>query len=435
MSKKAIEEISNVLLAGMASGLKWKMTKKKPEKGTEVYSEGLTDLLQKKMQLTVTEWTSLKIPLLHMDHYVYTDGKYFKPSTLLKDWRAVLMRYMTDHKTIANLDWGDAFKTSCSRQNYVSKIRRYIFDNGDDRKYHKMYNETMKNFLSVVEASDSETCREAAVQFKKADFRAKYKMLKKHKRKEFCLEDSEVDEAFKAIKLLNPRIADFKTSASDWEICKRSGRQRTLDRNRNRVTVEDSMQYLTRAREIVKTCNQRTSLGLLGFALMLTSGRRMSEIFNGRSVFRLGSNACSALFTGQLKTDIRKEYEIPLLCKFEHFAKALDCLRKKQKDVGNLTNDEVNAKYSSNLNKLLKAKLFFPQSTNHDCRRFYIQAIWKGYAYEKQHTFNAVAMQFLGHGDLQESLNYNYLLLGNFRPLPSIFEKSNKLLLNGKPQS
>tara|TARA_B100000787_G_scaffold170094_1_gene163955 strand:+ start:367 stop:1683 length:1317 start_codon:yes stop_codon:yes gene_type:complete len=430
MSKKAIGEITEMLLAGMASGLKWKVTTKKPEGESEIHNQKLASMLQNRLQLTVTEWSNLNIPLLHMGHYVHTGGKYFKPSTFLKDWRVVLLGYMTDHRSITNLDWGDAFKTSCSRQNYVSKIRRHIFDNGDNRKYHKLYDKTMGTFLRAVQASDSNMCKENAELFQNADFRVKYKMLKRHKRMEFCLDDANVDEAFRAIKLLTPRIDDFRTSASDWDTCRRLGKQRTHDRNRRVVTVEGSMKYLSHAREVVKTCTQRTSLSVIGFALMLTSGRRMSEIFNGKSYFRIGSNACSAFFTGQLKTDIAREYEIPLLCRFEHFAKALGCLRQRQGDVRDLTNDEVNARYSSNLNKILKSKIFFPQSTNHDCRRFYVQAIWKGYEYEGQHTFNAVAMQFLGHSDIQESLNYNHLLLGNFVRLPSIFETKNKLTIN-----
>lgn len=429
MSRKAIQDIAEVLLSGMASGLTWRATTRKPKDGSELRNQKLAVMLQNGLQLTLKDWESLKIPLLRMDHYVHAGGKYFKPSQLLKNEIETLLQYMNNHKSIANLNWGDAFKTSCSRQNYVSKIKRYIFDKDDKRKYHKSYDKTMQAFLHAVGGSDSKVCKENATLFQKADFRMKYKLLKKHKRKEFCLGDPKVDEAFKAIKLINPRISNFRTTTSDWETCKNLSKDRTRERNRKVVTVEKSMKYLMRARELVETCDQRTSIGELGFALMLTSGRRMSEIFNGRSRFRQGSNACSAFFTGQLKTESKGEYEIPLLCNFENFMNALNYLREKQGNVSELTNDQVNAKYSSNLNKLLKMKLFYPLSTNHDCRRFYIQAIWKGYKYEGQHTFNAVAMQFLGHSDLQESLNYNYLLLGDFRALPSIFQCANKLSL------
>lgn len=430
MSKKAIEDIAEALLSGMASGLKWRATTTKPKDGIELRNLKLVGMLQTGLQLTPKDWENLKIPLLRMNHYVHADGKYYRPSQLLKNETDTLLRYMNDHRSIANLNWGDAFKTSCSRQNYVSKIKRYIFDKDDERKYHKSYDKTMQTFLNAVELSDSKMCKENATLFKNADFRVKYKLLKKHKRKEFCLGDPKVDEAFKAIKLINPRITNFRTSTSDWETCKNLSKSRTRERNRKVVTVENSMKYLMRARELLEACDRRTSIGELGFALMLTSGRRMSEIFNGKSRFRKGSNACSALFTGQLKNESKGEYEIPLLCKFEDFVNALDHLREKQGDVSELTNDQINSKYSSNLNKLLKTRLFYPQSTNHDCRRFYIQAIWKGYKYEGQHTFNAVAMQFLGHSDLQESLNYNYLLLGDFRALQSIFHRANKLSLS-----
>lgn len=427
MSKKAIAEIAEALLAGMACGRQWHMTNRKPTAGKEINNAKLSQMLERSTELAALEWESLHIPILTMDNFVHLNGRYCRPTRPLVNYQEKLLEYMTNHKTISNLQWGDAFKTSCSRQNYVSKIRRKIFDEDDQRKYHKSYHRTMQRFLGSIHATASNNCKENAILFQHANFRMKYKLIKKHKRKEFCIGDTKVDEAFSKIKLVNPRVLGFRTNAADWEICKQKSKERTRKKNRQVVTVRDSMKYLKRARTILETCQYTTTLGELGFALMLTSGRRMSEIFNGRSVFKKGSNANSSLFTGQLKTDVKGEYEIPLLCTFELFSEGLKTLRQKQGNLSELTNDDINTKYSSNLNKALKTKLFFPGSTNHDCRRFYIQAIWKGYKYEKQYTFNAVAMHFLGHSDLQESLNYNYLLLGGF--LGDTFHEKYKLFL------
>jgi hypothetical protein len=57
-----------------------------------------------------------------------------------------------------------------------------------------------------------------------------------------------------------------------------------------------------------------------------------------------------------------------------------------------------------------------PEASVHDCRRFYIQAVWLGFRYDETPvTFNVVAMQFLGHATLAESLHYNSVRLLGLR--------------------
>ena len=406
---------------GAPLGLKWRKVKNgKTGNGQEIINEDLTNALKHQRKFTQTEWDTFGIKNIREDSFVKSGPSYFEPSGI--------------------------FKSSCSRQNYVSKIKRYIFDSEDNRKYHKHYRKTIAIFnQALLKEGVSDVCKEKALKFKELDFRMQYKMLQRHKRKEFCLGNKEVDDAFKKIKLVNARILQFKVSASDSEKCKVQSIARVRRKNRDIILVTNSTKYLMDARKILKLCadsNHNTRIEDLGFALMLTSGRRMAEIFNGRSKFTKGTNSVSAMFEGQLKTDKHPIYEIPLLCEFDDFIGGMDALRLKQGNwdiatktfkndtpsVLQLSNDRINARYSSNLIRRLRAGLFFPHSTNHDCRRFYIQATWKGYKYDRLHTFNTVAMQFLGHGDLKESLSYNYLVLDDFDDtIKDIFATENRL--------
>jgi hypothetical protein len=359
-----------------------------------------------------------------------------------------ILEHMKTHKESGSFDWGNAFKTSCSIQTYVSKIKRNIMEKDDDRKYHELYTKTIQNFRQVLLATTSADCLKKSMIFLSSPFHVKYKLLKKHNRKKFCFGDKSVDDAFKEIKILKQNIVDFRPSVEDWEICKERSVERTKERNKKTIFVKDASSYLENAIYILETVTKKTSISELGFALMITSGRRMAEIFNGKSSFKNGSTKYSAIFEGQLKADRPQIYEIPLLCKLEIFQRGLDHLRLKQgnwnvqlqkfendkPNVLDLSNDDVNSKYASNINKQLKRVLFLPKSSNHDCRRYYIQAIWKGFDYENQtpYTFNTVAMQFLGHASLAESLNYNYMKLGTFdrSKFLDTFDDSNRLLVD-----
>ena len=86
-------------------------------------------------------------------------------------------------------------------------------------------------------------------------------------------------------------------------------------------------------------------------ALAVVSGRRSTELLNGRSTFLAVPNKPTlALFEGQLKTksDTPCPYFTPLCCNFDTFIRGLDALRTIQRrdgGIAHLTNTEVSDKY------------------------------------------------------------------------------------------
>jgi hypothetical protein len=342
-----------------------------------------------------------------------------------------------------------AFTTECSLQAYVSKVRALLLESDDPRKYHPDHATSLaalRRSLPVPpgatdaagsdEATESGTdsgaaCRRAGEAFLSASFRVQHKLTRRHQRRQFCLHDETVDAVFRRVRLLPDNLTTFRVSADEAEECRTRAVRSTLRRQESVLVVHGSSEHLDRAVLTLETCDERTCIGALGVALLLVSGRRMAEVFNGRSSFRaLDGSPTAALFAGQLKTDHPTPYAIPLLCTLAVFQRGLDELRRRQgqwdarrgafvsgaPSVLNLTNSAVHTRYASNLNKYLKRNGNLDGASVHDLRRFYIQAVWLGYKYEEtQSTFNRVAMQFLGHAGIEESLKYNSVRLRGFK--------------------
>jgi len=339
-----------------------------------------------------------------------------------------------------------AFRTDCLLQTYISRVRRLVMELGDARSMHPRRAETLRALVARASRPDvGEACRLRAQAFAADSLQAQVKTQRQHQRRKFFLGHAEVDDALRRVQLLTDNMLAFRVNDNEADSCRRRSVQRVVRRNEHVLMVPEASAFLRRAEAILRTAGPATPLGALGFALLLVTGRRTAEVFNGRSVFGRGFNPMSCRFDGQLKKERPQPYEIPLLCAFDLLRAGLDALRARQgpwdaalqrfapagaadaagaagaaaaggpADVLALTNEQVNTRYSSNLNRDLKRVYFVPEASNHDCRRSYAQAVWLGYNYDATPvTFNRVAMRFLGHELLEESLKYNSVRLHGF---------------------
>lgn len=314
------------------------------------------------------------------------------------------------------IDATEAFNTDCSLLNYVSRVRRMVLDADDPRRFHPDRAAALAAFRRRLGGTDVDAqCRARGLDFLASSLQRQRKIARLHRKRALCMGHPEVDELFRQIRLLPANMDSFHVPAAVADSCRRQGVRRTIRKNEGVLLVPEASAHLDRAVALLDTCSMRTSVSAIGFALLLVSGRRMAEIFNGRSRFSAGPNAQSAIFDGQLKRDDPQPYAIPLLCTFASFSRGWAVLLEKLGDA-RLSNNEVHTRYASNLNRAIKRKLFVPDASSHDCRRFYIRAVYEGYAYESEtsYTFNRVAMAFLGHSSLEESLKYNTVRLTDF---------------------
>jgi len=334
-----------------------------------------------------------------------------------------------------------AFRTDCSLRTYISRVRRLVMDSGNARSMHPRRAETLRALVARASRPDvGEACRLRAQAFAADSLRAQVATQRKHQRRKFCLGHAAVDDALRRVQLLADNMLAFRINDDEADSCRRRSVQRVVSRNEHVLMVPEASAFLRRAEAILRTAEPATPLGALGFALLLVTGRRTAKVFNGRSAFGRGSNPMSCRFDGQLKKERPEPYEIPLLCAFDLLRAGVDALRARQgpwdaalqrfapagavgaagaaggpADVLALTNEQVHKRYSSNMNRDLKRIYFVPEASNHDCRRFYAQAVWLGYNYAATLvTFNRVTMRFLGHESLEESLKYNSVRLHGF---------------------
>lgn len=146
-------------------------------------------------------------------------------------------------------------------------------------------------------------------------------------------------------------------------------------------------------------------------ALLLASGRRPTELYLMKS-FRKGNKDNEIIFKDQLKkrNDETMKYTIQLLVDVKTFRKALKNFHKLV-DVDSLSSEEIYKKYSKQNADIM---LYFSAMNEiklkaSDMRRIYVAELYR--RTDKKISFNYFVMKFLGHSDMNSSLNYTTVLL------------------------
>lgn len=206
----------------------------------------------------------------------------------------------------------------------------------------------------------------------------------------------------------SPRVdaSSLRPTRAEVASCRR--RQRAaLEQKSATVQRVDGMALWREATRAIADSN--AGLYDLTLALLLLTGRRQTELLNGRTVFRSGAlGANGARFTGQLKRRTSAEpYDIPLLCPRRNVVRALRRLRALQPDdVATWPHRRVSARYQSGLGRhMARSAVYGALRRPHDLRGAYatlVHAWWDcGDA-----SPALVAMRVLGEGRLEDALPY-----------------------------
>lgn len=309
------------------------------------------------------------------------------------------------------------YNTTCSLKTQVSMVKRLYILQKENNK-HPLHESTLKRFekyYKSVRPTLEDQCVQRSEEFLNASFFLKYKAHNRHRKKLFCIGHEGLDKRFKAIKFLPNHTKSLKITSNESISCRNREREARVEKNQSVIDIENSNALLRDAIQTLETATTATSYPKLCCALLLVTGRRMTEIMNGKSSFDASKDSeYACIFTGQLKKQsAAKPYKIPLLCKYATLKHGIGTLRKKQGDsVKDLNNDEVSKKYNKNVRRSLKA-IFPTVKTPHDIRGVYARMVFEAFTFDKL-TFARVAMLSLGHASLTESLSYNHIHIHNF---------------------
>lgn len=225
-----------------------------------------------------------------------------------------------------------------------------------------------------------------------------------------------------SLSLLPDSLLSLKLTQVELISLKRKHEGSLLKKQEELIRVPCAYEWLQYAIYLVRSSTEQTSFARVAIPLLLLSGRRTTELMNGKSEFAPTARPTTCTFAGQIKKrGGMVPYEIPLLCDVQTFSYGMHVLRAKQRGE-RLEPAATNNRYQKMLN--LQTTEVFPFATNvHQLRAIY--AAFAFQMYTSRTTFNLAAMRMLGHEKLEVSLSYNAVELedlscnpGCLGPLP-----------------
>jgi hypothetical protein len=219
---------------------------------------------------------------------------------------------------------------------------------------------------------------------------------------------NEAEYTLRNIQLLPPNASGLKLS--EFELISLSRvRAKALILKQQVINVYAAGNWLQHVISMVLSSTTECSFPYIAIPLLILSGRRSTEIMNGKSSFAPSSlSTTTSLFTGQIKRRGKDmAYEIPLLCDYDVFAYGISILRAKQRGE-TLESAACNNRYHKMLNTEM-ARICPQGKTVHSLRAMYAAYVY--FLYTSNVTFNRAVMQVLGHDKLDVSLSYNSWVL------------------------
>tara|TARA_B110000858_G_scaffold97282_1_gene111950 strand:+ start:1012 stop:2139 length:1128 start_codon:yes stop_codon:yes gene_type:complete len=335
----------------------------------------------------------------------------------------------------------DEIGSICSLRVALTNVRKIVLKSNDPRRFHPNYASKLALLRRLASTASPEAKRKYD-RFAGNSLDYKYASKRKCRSQKSFFGTFEMDEVLRSFPIFPENIERFVLPKNIAIKCQKIAKHNLAVQNQNVKIIPDGadliqgmknyMQLSIDSNEFVKISEPR-----LAVCLLLMSGRRSSEILNGKSTFTRGSTPMSVIFDGQLKKNRAGQeeedlsYEIPLLCTAHLFLAAFDALRKVQNNVKR-ENKAVNAKYSTNL-AFWVHKLIVPAPSRatvaqkihpHNLRTMYVNLVYALFDYvEVGLSINAVAEWILGHEGMESSLNYNSVVV---RDLPPLFPKTSR---------
>lgn len=297
------------------------------------------------------------------------------------------------------------YKTQYSFEKNVSNVRRQYLTRGPER--HPTYEADLR-LAAKLARKDSELVKKIDC-FANMTLEEQYDTLQQTRKYGFAPESEKLSACLASMHLLAENMHSFALTKGDLQENARLKHNTLLSRNSVSIKLSNPKEVLEQQLELLassRKCGPRHIL-----ALLLVSGRRETELLNGKSTFeRVPGHPYYARFGGVLKKRRNPlqadetSFRIPLLCRYTVFSAALARLRSRQKpDIQQMTNKQVSRRYCSQL--CSAAKKTFPMLTKpHDLRAVYVRYVELLFTHEV--AFPLLCMKSLGHETMADTLHY-----------------------------
>ena len=293
------------------------------------------------------------------------------------------------------------YKTPYSFEKNVSNIRRFYLAKC---QRHVQYQTDLEKAFQL---SDPDVVH-ILTRFASLSVPDQYDTLKR--KDNFCSNNIPLTAWMKTFHLLPDTMNTYSLTNDDLRLSRLRKTATLLARNRRAIEISTPHVLLQTQLGILQHGTKSLATEIL--ALLFVSGRRETEILNGKSTFeRVATSLYHTQFTGVLKKKTNRLEDnvpvilvIPLLCTFEMFDHALLRLRKRQaNNLTTLTNKQISKRYCSQL--CLANKKHFPMLTKpHDLRGVYVRYV--DAMFEHGITLPLVCMLSLGHDSMTDALHY-----------------------------
>jgi hypothetical protein len=228
------------------------------------------------------------------------------------------------------------------------------------------------------------------------------------------------EDALQSLHLVPSNLLELKLTDRELMSLKRTREGALITKQESLVHVDNAGKWLKYAIELARSSSMEMSFARLALPILLLTGRRTTEILNGKSTFTPTARPNTCLFKGAIKKrGASFAFEIPLLCDFAVVDHALRVLRMKQEGVELDAATCINRYHA----RLSRDELFPFVHNVHQLRGVYAAYVY--HLFECDVTFNRAAMLMLGHEKLEVSLSYNTVKLhdinmpqGCYGPLP-----------------
>jgi hypothetical protein len=224
------------------------------------------------------------------------------------------------------------------------------------------------------------------------------------------------ERALASLQLLPDNLSEFCLTKAEILANKKASRDKIVAKNDAPFVVEEAQRLMEVVLRMLHDAKPSDTYQTLVPALQLASGRRQTEITNGKSTFEpIEGRPMYARFTGQLKTKYEEDvqpYIIPLLVPCAVFIRAFQALRARQAAGPPIpdTNEGCHKRYGKNIQRGLDQMTAngtwpLPRCNDHKMRAIYAALVYE--LFDAAHTFNRTCQLILGHSDIGDSLSYS----------------------------